>query len=103
MCGRQALEHLLHWRGQPVISLVARSPEGIASGRWQRVDLEHCVVRGHRLESDVAVPTRRSEPARVRELMGQAAPLLLLLTADDGDLVAEFAAFFRQGVDVEAR
>lgn len=49
------------------------------------------------------MPARRSEPARVRELMGQAAALLLLLTADDRDLVAEFAALFRQGMYMEVR
>lgn len=103
MRGRQAFKHLLHWRRQPVIGLVARGPKGITPRGWQRVNLEHRIVRGHRLKSNVAVPTRRSEPARVRELMGQAAPLLLLLTADDGDLVAEFAALLRQGVHVEAR
>lgn len=49
------------------------------------------------------MPTSRSEPARVRKLMGEAAPFLLLLTADDGDLVAQFAALLRQRVYVEAR
>lgn len=35
--------------------------------------------------------------------MGQAAAFFLLLTADDRDLVAKFAALLRQGMDVEAR
>lgn len=34
--------------------------------------------------------------------MRQAAALLLLLGADDADLVAELGALLRQGVDVEA-
>lgn len=49
------------------------------------------------------MPARRGEPADVRQLVREAAALLLLLAADDGDLVAELAALLCEGVDVKAR
>ena len=47
------------------------------------------------------MPSYTGEPARVTELMGKAAPFLLLLAANDADLVAKFAACFCEGMDVE--
>lgn len=99
---RQALQHGPHGRRQAVVDLVARRPQRVASGGRQRVNLEHGVVGGHRLKRDVCVPSCRCEPRDVAELVGQAAAFLLLLGADDGDLVAQLAALFCQGVDMEA-
>lgn len=81
--GREALEEDLHRLGQAVVDLVAAGPEGVAARRGERVDLEHGVVRGDRLKRDVAVPPGAGEPADVRELVGEAAALLLLLRGDD--------------------
>lgn len=99
--GRQALEHLLHGRAEAVIDLVARGPEGVASGRGQGVDLEHGVVGRHGLKRDVGVPGGRCQARHVGEHVGQAAALLLLLGRDDRDLVAQLRALLRQGVDVQ--
>lgn len=52
------------------------------------MDLEHGIVGRDRLEGDVGMPSGTGEAADVAELMGQAAALLLLLAADDADLVA---------------
>lgn len=54
--GSQALQELLHGRREPVVNLVPGSPERVSSRRGQRVDLEHGVIRGHRLKRDVRVP-----------------------------------------------
>lgn len=98
--GRQAFQHGPQGRGQAVVDFVAGRPEGVAACRGEGVDLEHGVVGGHRLEGDVGVPPGRGEAAHVGELVGEAAALFLLLGGDDGDLVAELAAFLRKGVDV---
>lgn len=66
------------------------------------MDLEHGVVGRHGLKGDIGVPSCGGEARDITELVGQTAAFLLLLGADDGDLVAQFAAFFCQGVDVEA-
>lgn len=100
MGSRQTFQHGLQGRWQTVIDLVARGPQGVASGGRQGVDLEHGVVGRDGLERDIGVPTGRGEPADVGELVGQAAALLLLLAADDWDLVTQLATFFRQGVDM---
>lgn len=85
---RQALQQRAHRRRQPVVDLVAGRPQRVAAGGGQRVDLEHGVVGRHGLERDVRVPAGRGEAAHVGELVREAAALLLLLRADDGDLVA---------------
>lgn len=66
----------------------------------QGVNLEHGVVGGHLLKGDIGVPSGAGEAADVAELMGQAAALLLLLAADDADLVAQLTALLGQRVDV---
>ena len=48
------------------------------------------------------MPTCTGEAAGVTELMSQAPSFLLLLAADDGNLVTEFTSFFCQGMDVKA-
>jgi hypothetical protein len=75
----------------------------VTSGGGKCVYFEHGVIRGNLLKGDVRVPTRASKPADVAELVREAAALLLLLAADDADLVAELAAFLCQGMDVKAR
>lgn len=67
------------------------------------MDLQHRIVRRHWLECNICVPASRGETTDVAELVGEPAALLLLLAADDADLVAELAAGFGQGVDVEGR
>lgn len=49
------------------------------------------------------MPARACKPADIAELVGEPAALLLLLAADNADLVSELAALLRQGVDVKAR
>jgi hypothetical protein len=49
------------------------------------------------------MPPHRGKAAGVAELVCKAAALFLLFAADYADLVAELAAFFGQGVDVEGR
>lgn len=65
--------------------------------------LEHGVVGGNLLKGDIGVPARACKPADIAELVGEPAALLLLLAADNADLVSELAALLRQGVDVKAR
>lgn len=99
----QSLQELRHLRRQPIIYLVSRRPQCITSSLWEGVDLQHGVVGRDTLEADIGVPTDRGETARVAELMGETTAFLLLLAADDADLVAELAAFFGEGVDVKGR
>ena len=47
------------------------------------------------------MPACARESADIRQLVGEASAFLLLFAAYDGDLVAEFGAFFGEGVDVE--
>lgn len=101
MRGGQALQEHLHSRRQPVVNLVPRRPQSITSGRRQCVDLQHSVVGGDGLERDIRVPARGGEAAHIGELVCQASAFLLLFAAYDGDLVAEFGAFFGEGMDVE--
>lgn len=65
------------------------------------MDLQHGIIRGHRLECDICMPTSAGETARVAELMCHSTSLLLLHAADDADLVAEFAAFLCKRVHME--
>jgi hypothetical protein len=46
------------------------------------------------------VPTSTGKAANITELMSEATTLLLLLTADNADLVTELTALFRKGVDM---
>lgn len=48
------------------------------------------------------MPTGAGKAAHITELMSEATALLLLLTADDADLVTELAALLGKGVDMEA-
>lgn len=84
---RQPLQEGRHRRRQSIVDLVRRRPEGIAARRREGVNLEHGVVRRHMLEADVRVPADGGEAAGVAELVGEAASFLLLLAADDADLV----------------
>lgn len=99
--GGEALEKLLHGRREPVVDLVAAGPQSIAAGGWEGMDLEHGVIRRHRLEGDVCVPARRGEAADVGELVRETPALLLLLAADHADLIPELAALLRQRMDVQ--
>ena len=65
------------------------------------MDLQHRIIRRHGLERDVSVPASACKPAHIAELMCEAAAFLLLLAADDADLVTKLAAGFGQGVHVE--
>lgn len=47
------------------------------------------------------MPSDTGETTRVAELVCESATLLLLLAADDANLVAEFATFFGKRMDVE--
>lgn len=100
---RQPLQQRAHGRREPVVDFVARGPQRVTACRGEGVDLEHRVVGRDRLERYVCVPARGGEARDVCQLVRQAAALLLLLGADDRDLVAELAAFLRQGVDVKVR
>lgn len=102
MRSRQRLQESGHGLGQAVVELVAASPERVPPRRRQGVDFQHGEVGGDVFEGDVRVPAGRGETAAVAELHGEAAAFLLLGGADDGDLVAEFAGFFGERVDVEA-
>lgn len=65
------------------------------------MDFQHCVVGWDGLERDVGVPCCGREATYVGELVCEAAAFLLLFAAYDGDLVAEFGAFFSERVDME--
>lgn len=74
----------------------------IAASHRQSVNLEHSIIRWDTLKGDVGVPTHAGEAARVAELMRQAATFLLLLAADDSDLITQFATFFCEGMHVKS-
>lgn len=99
---RQPLQKPRHLRRQPIINLIPRRPERIAPRLREHMDLEHGVVGGYALEADIRMPADGSETTGVAELVRKTAAFLLLLAADYADLVAEFAAFFGEGVDVES-
>lgn len=46
------------------------------------------------------MPTSTGKAAHITELMSEATTLLLLLTADDADLVTELTALLGKGVDM---
>ena len=64
------------------------------------MDLEHRIIGRNRFETDVGVPACAGEAAYIRELMREAAAFLLLLTADDADLITELGPFFCKGMNV---
>lgn len=66
------------------------------------MDLKHGVVGRNSLEADIAVPASRRKPTDIAQLVREAAAFLLLLTADDADLVAQFTALLRQRVDMKS-
>ena len=98
----QSLQVGGHRRRQAVVDLVPGRPQRIATGGRQSVDLQHGVVGRHGLERDICVPACARESADIRQLVGEASAFLLLLAADDRDLVAELGALFCQGMDVQA-
>ena len=100
MSRRQTFKELCHFRGEAVVDLISRSPQRIPSRFRHSVDLQHGVVRRNLLKGDVCMPAHRGKAAGVAELVGEPTSLLLLLAADYADLVAQFAALFRQGVDM---
>ena len=52
-------------------------------------------------KTDIGMPSCGGQSAFITQLMCEAATFLLLLTADDTDLITKFTAFLRQRVDVE--
>lgn len=66
------------------------------------MDLEHSIVGWDALEADVCVPACGRESTHVAELVCETTALLLLLAANDTDLVAQLASFFCQGMDMES-
>lgn len=48
------------------------------------------------------MPASTGKSAHITELMSEATTLLLLLTADNADLVTELTALLGKGVDMEA-
>lgn len=98
---RQSPQKPRHLRRQPIIDLIPRRPERIASRLRERVDFKHGVVGGYALKADICMPPDGSETAGIAELVCETAAFLLFFAANDADLVAEFAAFFGEGVDVE--
>ena len=48
------------------------------------------------------MPPDTRQPTGIAELMCQSAALLLLLRADYADLVAQLAAFFGEGMNMQA-
>lgn len=67
------------------------------------MDLQHGIIRGNTLESDVRMPTNACETAGVTELVRQASAFTLLGAADNAYLVSELTSFFCQGMYVKAR
>jgi hypothetical protein len=64
---------------------------------------QHCIVRRHWFESDISVPASAGETTDIAELVCESASFLLLLTADDADLISKLAASFCQRVNMKAR
>lgn len=56
MDSEEGLDELLVLGRKTVVCCVSRSPEGIASHRWQQVDLEECDSWGLQLVAHVRVP-----------------------------------------------
>lgn len=87
----------MHWQGVQQ----GAGTYSVTTGRGEGVDLQHCVVRGDGLERDIGVPAGAGETAHVAQLVCEAASLLLLLAADNANLVTELATLLGQGVDVK--
>jgi hypothetical protein len=118
MNSRQSLQEGGHRRRQAVVDLVHGRPElqtinivagsrilscythSVAACLWQCVNLQHGVVRRCAFKGDVRMPSNTCISACVAQLVCQSAALLLLLRADHTDLVAKFASFLGEWVDV---
>ena len=61
---------------------------------------QHGEIRGHRLKSDIGMPTDTRKATGVAELVSQSTAFLLLRTADDADLITKFASFFGKGMNM---
>lgn len=66
------------------------------------MNLQHRVIGRCWLEGDIRVPAYACEPTCIAELVSKTTTFLLLLRADDTDLITKLAAFFGQRMDVEA-
>lgn len=82
----QALEEALVRHREPVVQVIARGPEGVATGARQLCQTQRRVVGGRRLELDVRVPLRRVVVALV-SLVLVSEQLPPLHRADRADLV----------------
>ena len=101
----QGLEELLVRLAEKIVHLIAAGPQGVSAGPRKRHEPERRVIRGDRLESNVAVPL----PTAL--LLGaEAVPsvtlvvLLILLRADGADLkitTSKLTLGVEEGVDVE--
>lgn len=60
------------------------------------MDFQHGIVRGYTLERDIGMPASTGKPSNIAELMRETAAFLLLLAADDADLIPELTAGFSQ-------
>ena len=83
----QSLQEPRHLRRETIVHLIARSPQRVAAGLRQRVDLQHRVVGGDIFKGDVGMPADGGEATCVAELVSESATLLLLFAADYTDLV----------------
>ena len=54
---RQPFQELRHLRREPIIDLIARGPQRVAACLGESVDLQHRIVGGYALETDVSVPS----------------------------------------------
>lgn len=66
------------------------------------MDFQHGIIRRHRLERDIRVPTIACEFAWLCQWIGGSIALLLFNAADDTDLITELTACFCDGVDVKS-
>lgn len=67
------------------------------------MDLQDRIIRRHRLECDICMPSIAGELAWFGQWVdGWLGAFLLLHAADYGDLIAKLAACFCDGMDVEA-
>jgi hypothetical protein len=64
------------------------------------MDFEHGIIGWYGLKRDVGVPASGSKTADIGQLVCQTTALLLLFTADDGNLIAELRTFFSQRVNM---
>jgi hypothetical protein len=104
-CHGQRLEKFAVGGRDAVVEFVARRPERITSSLRKLSQAQDSVVRGYRLESDIAVPAVFVALLRAPERGAVFVELLCLLGGDDRDLIVvatEATAAVGDRVDVEA-